>query len=334
MASPNTVKKRQRGAILVVVLWVVMAISLLALSFSASIRTEVDAARNIVEQKQSYYMARAGIEYAVYEILETQSAFFQAQQSLAESGAVPDVLKGMVSLELSDGRADVRIIDETGKINVNVAPPHLVFNLLIMVGVPSAEADIITDSISDWIDPDDMIREFGAEADYYLSLETPYQVKNGFFDIPEELLLVQGITPEIYYGRKSSTESGDLIELYGLQNYVTTFSTVNRININSAPVPVLASIPGLDYSTALMIEQARQESPLMDVGQVGQMIPGLSGEVMGFLAVLRSNIYTIDSVGQVRDSKVVSRIRSVIRVDGFGSKGYAVLYWNEANTEL
>ena len=63
----------ERGAVLLVVLWVVLAMSLLAVSFSATIRTEVDAARYLVEQKQAYYMARAGMEYAVYEILRTQS---------------------------------------------------------------------------------------------------------------------------------------------------------------------------------------------------------------------------------------------------------------------
>ncbi len=67
--------KPQTGAVLIVVLWMLVAFSMLALSFSASVRTEVNAARNTIDQKQSYYMSRAGIEYAVYKILEAQSAF-------------------------------------------------------------------------------------------------------------------------------------------------------------------------------------------------------------------------------------------------------------------
>ena len=73
-----------RGAVLLVVLWVMLAMSLLALSFSASIRTEVEAARNVVTQKQCFYLARAGIEYAVYEILKSQLAFAQTQQLIEE----------------------------------------------------------------------------------------------------------------------------------------------------------------------------------------------------------------------------------------------------------
>jgi hypothetical protein len=36
----------------------------------------------------------------------------------------------------------VEIIDETGKINLNLAPPHLIYNLLIMVGAQPDEAEV------------------------------------------------------------------------------------------------------------------------------------------------------------------------------------------------
>jgi hypothetical protein len=40
----------------------------------------------------------------------------------------------------------------------------------------------------------------GAESDYYLSLEQPYRAKNAPFVSPFELLLVKGITRDIFYG--------------------------------------------------------------------------------------------------------------------------------------
>lgn len=335
-ASPTDVKGKERGAVLIVVLWVVVAISLLALSFSSSVRTEVDAARNVVEQKQAYYMARAGVEYAVYRLLEMQSAFFSGQrnQQLELDPLQPEVLTGPLSLELADGGADIELVDESGKININVAPDNLIFNVLLMIGVPGPQADVITDSIGDWIDPDELIRPFGAEDQYYASLDPPYSVKNGFFDVPEELLLIQGVTPEIYYGRKTTNEAGEAIDLYGLQKYFTTFGNVNRIDVNSAPIPVLAAIPGLDFGTALMIDEVRRQAPLRDVAELSQTIPGIGGEAMNFLAVVRSGVYTVNSVGRVNGSGVVSRVRAVIRADGMGPKGYSVLYWNESNTEF
>lgn len=335
IASSAVVRDDQRGAVLIVVLWVILGVSLLALSFSASIRTEVDAARNVVEQKQAYYLARAGIEYAVYEILKTQRAFIQSQtgEGLAID-AIPPALRGFLSLQLTGGRADIKIIDETGKININTAPDHLIFNLLLMIGVEPVQADIITDSVIDWLDPDELISPFGAESEYYLSLPGPYPAKNGFFDVPEELLLVRGVTPEIYYGRKGMSESGDPVEFYGLQNHVTTFGTTLQINLNSATVPVLAAVPGLDFSVASMIAEMRREVPFMDPSEITQLIPGLGTDSLAYLGVTSSSIFTIESYGRLDASRVTSQIHSVIHVGGVSPKGYSILYWNESSTEL
>ncbi|HXK59103.1 MAG TPA: general secretion pathway protein GspK [Acidobacteriota bacterium] len=326
----------QKGAVLIVVLWVLIALSLLALSFSASVRTEVNAARNTVDQKQAYYRARAGVDYAVYRILEAQSAFSQAQQALqGEIGQqVPDVLTGFLRLDLADGGADIEVIDESGKLNLNLAPAHLIYNLLIIIGVDPVDADVITDSIEDWRDQDDFYRPNGAESDYYQSLERPYFAKNGLFDVPEELLLVRGVTPEIYYGRKGLTESGERVEYYGLQKYFTTFSTISRININSAPLPVLAAIPGLDYDVAQAIVAMRQEAPLMGIEDVMGRIPGIPTEVANYLSMMQSQVYTIISTGSLNHSEVICQIRAVIRVGGMGPKPYLVLYWNESNLEM
>jgi general secretion pathway protein K len=295
----------------------------------------VDAARNVVEQKQAYYLARAGIEYAVYEILKSRSAFYQSQagQGLGFD-RIPPALRGFLSLQLTGGSAEIRIIDETGKININAAPDHLVFNLLLMIGVEPEQADIITDSIIDWLDPDDLVSPFGAESEYYLSLSEPYPAKNGFFDVPEELLLVRGVTPEIYYGRKGISEAGDPVEFYGLQNHVTTFGGGTKINLNSASIPVLGAVPGLDFSMASMIAEMRAEAPFMNPNELTDLVPGLSTDTLAYLGITSSNVYTIRSYGRLEGSRVTSQIRSVIQIGAASPKGYAVLYWNESNTEL
>ncbi len=333
-------KTSGKGAVLLLVLWVIVALSLLGMSFSGAIRTEVNAARNVIDQKQGYYLARAGVEYAVYKILESQSAFYQTQ-NLQELGPneLPDVLTGSSTLQLDNGTAEIEIIDETGKINLNAPADQsfsdLVYNLLIMVGVDPERSDEITDSILDWRDPDDFPNPNGAEDAYYLSLESPYRVKNGPFDVIDELLLVRGVTPEIYYGKKGLTEEGEKVDLYGLQKYFTTFVSGNAINVNSAPLPVLAALPYLDYEQALRIYQLRQEGPIRDASELMERIPGLPTNVAALLArPSGNNVYTLVSTGRLDGSKAVSKIRCVVRVDGRGPKGYSILYWNEANTEI
>ncbi|MFQ5739464.1 MAG: general secretion pathway protein GspK [Acidobacteriota bacterium] len=339
-AGPRSLREGQSGAILLIVLWALVAMSLLGLSFSGAIRTEVEAARNVVDQKQSYYLSRAGIEYAVFKILESRSSLFRPQPGRqGRNREIPPPLEGPLRLDFPEGSVTVRIIDEAGKINLNMVArsdelSNLIYNLLVMIGVEEHQADVITDSIYDWLDEDDTYRPNGAEDDYYLSLEEPYRAKNGLFDVPEELLLVQGVTPEIYYGRKGLNEKGEHADLYGLQNYLTTFTRSSQININSAPVAVLAAIPIIDYTTAIQIYNMREEAPIRDMTEVMERIPGLPTDIARFLSAQPSNVYTLVSEGQLNGSKVVSRIRCVVQVDGLGPKGYSVLYWNEADTEI
>lgn len=57
----------------------------------------------------------------------------------------------------------------------------------------------IADSILDWIDEDEDMRAAGAEADMY-SMMLNYSPSNGPIVSLDELLLVQGVTPELLYG--------------------------------------------------------------------------------------------------------------------------------------
>ena len=59
----------------------------------------------------------------------------------------------------------------------------------------------IADAILDWIDDDDLPREFGAEIDFYSALQPSYMPRNGPIRSIDELLLVRGVTPALLYGR-------------------------------------------------------------------------------------------------------------------------------------
>lgn len=332
----SLVNSRERGAVLLVVLWVVLAMSMLAVSFSSTIRTEVDAARYVVEKKQAHYLARAGMEYAVYEILKRQVASGNQLMGpgFSGGGGPPIPVMQNLSLDLTGGGVDVRITDESGKINVNAAPDFLIFNLLVMVGMNEDAAAAATDSILDWVDVDEMPRPLGAESEFYMMKDPPYRPKNGPMTVPEELLMVKGITPEIFYGRKGLSQDGDPVEYYGLKKYLTTYASGAAININSAPVPVLASLPGLDYGSALTIARLRSEAPFTNMVQLEQAIAGISGETSSYLGIVQSNVYTLECTGRLENSDVVSRIKAVVQMDPGSMKGYRVLYWNEADSEL
>lgn len=69
----------------------------------------------------------------------------------------------------------------------------------LLMALPGMTEDTV-DAILDWLDEDDEAREFGAEAEYYNQLPTPYSPANGPLQTVEELLLVRGVTPNLLFG--------------------------------------------------------------------------------------------------------------------------------------
>ena len=93
-------------------------------------------------------------------------------------------------------------------------------------------------SILDWLDhdDDDNVRQDGAEDEYYMGLQNPYHCKNGPMDSIEELLLIKGITPELYFGDEAN---GQL----PLSEFLTVHGEWRgALNINSAQDIVVQSV--------------------------------------------------------------------------------------------
>ena len=72
----------------------------------------------------------------------------------------------------------------------------------------------------------------GAEGAYYAGLQRPYTAKNAPIDCIEELLMIKGVTRELFYGTGESPGLAQCLSAYGDA----------RININTAPRPVLRAL--------------------------------------------------------------------------------------------
>ncbi len=107
-------------------------------------------------------------------------------------------------------------------------------------------------AILDWIDPDTETRfPNGAEDDYYTEQQPAYRAGNRPLLSIRELLLIKGITAEIY--RK-------------LAPFVTCLPRAGRINVNSAPKEVLLSLaPSLDSSAVNILLRARDTQPFLTI---------------------------------------------------------------------
>ncbi len=318
-----------RGVILIALLWIMVALSGIALSFSREGYVEVAAARNSQSLEDSYFVARAGIATTVYRLMEKRLLQTVTRAQLQETADPLDL--GTVNGNFAGGVYRVDIQDESGKINLNMASMEQLRALAEAAGISKEDADIIVDSIMDWRDADKLFRINGAEDEYYQALDPPYKAKNGRFDTVEELMMVKGVTPEYFYGYPERAVDGSVIYRFGLSRYFTVYSNRNQINVNYAPLPVLLSVPGMPAEAAKLIYERRLAKPFKNTSEITRDIPiNLGTQTMPLLTTDQTNIFMLTASAHAERSKAKRVIRTIISLQRGGDNApYQTLYWNE-----
>jgi general secretion pathway protein K len=319
----------EAGVVLIALLWILIALSVIALSFSRESFVEVAAARNAQSLENAYFLARAGITATIYQLL--QKRLTPQVQRLEIQDVTDPIDLGRVTGTYGGGAYRIDIQDESGKINVNTVSEEQLRALVEAAGIEKDRADMITDSILDWRDADSMHRLNGAENDYYEALNPAYKAKNGLIEATEEMLLIRGITAEYFYGRPERAPDGTVIYKYGLSRYLTVYSRRNQVNINFAPLPVLLSVPGMPPQAAQAIYEKRHVKPFKTLEEITRELPvNLGTMTLPYLAVDQTGIYTLTASAQMEGSKVRRVIRTVINLLERSDKTqYRTLYWNE-----
>ncbi len=316
------------GVILIALLWILTALSVIALSFSRESYVEVAAARNSQALEDAYFVARAGIDSTIYQMKIRKMPLLRSAGQSA-----PDPIElGIVTGTLNGGTFQVDIQDESGKLSLNRVPEEQLRRLVEAIGIGKEDGDIIVDSILDWRDADKMYRLNGAEDDYYATLDPPYKARNGRFETTEELLLVRGVTSEYFYGYPERTPEGDVVYKYGLSRCLTAYSESNQVNVNYAPIPVLMAIPGMTPEAAQAIYERRKISPFKGQADIARDLPGSLPPTAVSLLITQppSGIYMLNASAQSSRSKARRVIRAVVNPDQAGENSpYQILYWNE-----
>ncbi|MGH7833577.1 MAG: general secretion pathway protein GspK, partial [Candidatus Binatia bacterium] len=247
--SPIVNLRDERGAVLIIVLWVFIFLFVVALDFAASVREEGTAASRYSEEAQNYYLALAGFQQGLHKL------FLSSSQGARAGGAAAlqstDLVDGQWSEgELQGARFRVRLMDEAGKINLNRADEDMLRRVLGNLGIEEPRRSTLIDSIMDWRDEDDLHRASGAESDYYLSLPNPYTARNGPFDTVEDLLWVKGMSVEDFYGVEDKV---------GLREVLTVDSPSNRVNLRTAPAEVIHALMGLPLEKSRAFVEERKK---------------------------------------------------------------------------
>ncbi|MGQ9647165.1 MAG: general secretion pathway protein GspK [Thermodesulfobacteriota bacterium] len=328
----------QKGVALILVLWVMTILSMVALELSFAMRTEINVAKNYKEELQGYAMAEGGVQRAIAELIYKHDARLQQIKKTLSLEEGPPEQKEWVAdgrpylLPFEQGSCEIRIMSEAGKININRVSESLLRKIIGQLGLEEEAKDVVVDSILDWRDPNDLYRINGAENDYYLSLKDPYYCKNGNLDSIEELLLIRGVTPELYYGKKE-TPKGEEEAGYrvGLKDIFSIYAPGEQVDINSATPLVIQTVLDIPREVAQLMVKAREEKAFENQRDLLNRVPELAPFIgkVGRLIVYQSTFpyYTIESRAKWKDGLSVQGLKTIVRIDPREKQRYKTIQW-------
>jgi general secretion pathway protein K len=211
---------------LLTVLLVTALMTVLVLSMSWSRQLEMRRTANLAESDQAQLLAQ-GLEDWAGKVLRRDRS-----QNDRDHWGEPWA-QGLPPTAVDQGMVSGRISDLQGRINLN----NLVSNDAAAVALAEKRlgrllescggTSIETAAIADWLDKDGQMRPNGAEDRVYLIRQPAYRTGNRPMATPSELLLVAGITPEIYGCLAGS---------------ITTLPETTMLNVNTASAPALATL--------------------------------------------------------------------------------------------
>jgi general secretion pathway protein K len=219
----------ESGVALVLTLVIVTLVAIIVLELNYLMRVDVHASTNFRDGVRAYYLAKSGVT-VVKELFSRDIQELEELKNTLLAG-------GSHTLPIGEGETTIRVIDETGKININAlivdtATPQQSAGAQLPQGQQSAgtqlsqgqrgaqprEAQTVSPWIQvtqdlfqrlgvdptlvgamvDWIDVDDIpTGAGGAESSFYRGLEKPYTARNGPMETIAELRLIKGFTDEV-----------------------------------------------------------------------------------------------------------------------------------------
>jgi general secretion pathway protein K len=248
--------RRRRGVALIAALWLVVAIATVALQFSLEARERrtvgiatsergmqralAEGALALIQAKLDYAL-RVGPTGNNVQALRSSDPWLDVDSLYSGTYYVDSVPVDVVARDMGE------------KLNVNLMTENELRTFFGFLLSDYSKAQQLSQTIMDWRDADSIPRPSGAEVDDYITAEMLALPTNATLREIDELQNVMGMTPEIYTAALP---------------YLTTRGN-GQVNLNTAPVLVLRTLPGMTDAMLNRILQLRaQGRRINDVGEI------------------------------------------------------------------
>ena len=289
--------KRQntRGFIVVVVLWILAALSALVLIYLTYVTNTAVVVAGSTDRVQAEALETAGVELTAYQLTSVNEATRPTS--------------GTFNAKVDAGRVTVTFRSEGARIDLNAAPKGLLAGFIAGLGAAPSDAAGYADRILAWRAPTEL-GDDDPENSFYRTSGAAYLPRHAPFPAAEELWLVKGIPPAI---------------VERMLPFVTVFSNLASVNILDAAPQVVAALPGMTPEK-LQDVLAQRADPAQD----RQSLLGIAGGEGATLA--GSKAYRI-TVGVEAGNGRRSAAEAVILLLETGTEPYRVLSWRNASDD-
>src|SRR3984885_10047046 len=319
MKTPTT----NKGAALLAVLWLAAALSAIAFTLANTVRGEIERSSTDAAGLKGYYLAEGAIDRMLVYI-ELGPAFVGPDGKPRFQQGITRVIR----LDFPTGVVRAEYVPENSKLNVNFATPPELTTLLLALGVNPNQAPAIVAGILDWRagTPGGSFSEFDQ---YYLSLTPSFRARHASLQEIEELLLVQGITPDLFYGSYTRDADGRLIPHAGLRDCLSVYGSLGVLDVNNVTPEVMVAV-GVTPDTAAAIVAFRRVTPIRNMGQLAAFSNG--GRGMGRLGMSSGTIVTLRATAQLllpngRFSDLHRTVSAMVKLQPDMNPPFQIMRW-------
>jgi type II secretory pathway component PulK len=363
-----------RGAVLVITLFVVTLVTILVLEYHLDATVEVELTDNYANNVRAYHLALSGLQFA-RAILEQDDPAADGPSDLwaglnAFGCVSPEQLLAMVQTVVEEGidlfgerktqpeiPADstgsacvqLSIVDEARKLPLNVLAVHanqkdiLFEQWRTIFGNLFAELEIDENALNaliDWMDSEDRENEAheddGGEDEYYQGLQPPYKTPDRPLEMPGELRLIRHFTCEALAKLFPEKECKDMPDTdLGTNEYLTTYGETLS-NVGESPNNAQGNLNRVNINTANeAVLRAITQGNLTCVEEIIDRRISVEGQVVSEPVQNVSDLSGCGDIEQFADVKsTYFRIESQAVIDGLIKKKIVAVLKRGASGQL
>jgi general secretion pathway protein K len=278
---------KNRGGALLTVLWLSAALGAISFALASTVRSEIERSSTQSDGLRAFYLATGSVERGIQWMLWGPD--------YRNGDGTPKFWEPNLSrmiMRYPSGDAIVEMIPEQSKMNINSASGDDLNRLLTAITNDPGRAQLITAAILDWRGGAP-----GSDFDqFYASIAPTFRARHASFQEIEELLLVRGMTPEMFYGNYVADGQGNLYAAGGLRDCLSVWGSPGPYDANTVS-PALMLALGISPTSVDAVVARRRVRPFRSAGELADL--GVANPRLG---VGGNVIWTLRATARLRDA--------------------------------